>query len=113
MAAKEEPIRITTAAAAADKELAARQRRYVVSMAIRVVCFIGAALVAPAWPMWVLLVGAVFLPYVAVVNANTKDSRKDHFSLDPAGGARALGSGGEHPVLPGEVHRGDDDPHDA
>lgn len=113
MAASEEPIRITTAAAGAEQELAARQRRYVVSMAIRVVCFIGAAVVAPAWPMWILLVGAVFLPYVAVVGANTKDSRKDRFALDPAGGTRALPAGADHPTLSGEVLEEEDGPHES
>ena len=49
---------------------AARQRRYLISMAIRTLCFILAVVSIGHWFMWVFLVGAVFLPYVAVVMAN-------------------------------------------
>ncbi len=42
--------------------MAARQRRYVISMAIRTVCFVAAVAVGPGWLRWVLVAGAVFLP---------------------------------------------------
>lgn len=46
-----------------------RVRRYLISMAVRTGCFIGAVFVDG--PLrWVLLVGSVFLPWVAVVLAN-------------------------------------------
>lgn len=38
-------------------------------MAIRTVCFLGAIL-ASGWLRWLLVAGAVLLPYVAVVMAN-------------------------------------------
>jgi hypothetical protein len=38
-------------------------------MGIRTACVLGAILV-PGWPRWVLLAGAVVLPYLAVVIAN-------------------------------------------
>jgi len=43
--------------------------KYTIAMSIRVVC-IGLCLVVPGW--WVLIpaMGAVFLPYIAVVIAN-------------------------------------------
>ncbi len=43
-------------------------------MSIRVVCFVGAVLV-DHWTRWVLLAGAVVLPYVAVVLANAGRER--------------------------------------
>ena len=39
-------------------------------MLIRTLCFIGAAVVGDNWLRWVLIAGAVFLPYIAVVMAN-------------------------------------------
>ena len=79
-----EAVRITTAAASRDEELRHRQRRYVVSMAIRTVCFVAAVLVGSGWLMWLLIVAAVFLPYVAVVMANAADTRSDPFTLPAA-----------------------------
>jgi hypothetical protein len=76
----DDPVRITTAASSRAEDIAARQRRYVVSMGIRTVCFV-AAVVADGWLRWVLVVAALLLPYVAVVMANNSDSRADGFEL--------------------------------
>ncbi|MFT4188004.1 MAG: DUF3099 domain-containing protein [Aeromicrobium sp.] len=60
---------ITTAPEAPSDAMGARERRYIVSMSIRTACFIGACLVEG--PLrWVLIVGAIVLPYVSVVLAN-------------------------------------------
>lgn len=64
-----EAVRITNAPVNRKDELAHRQRRYVISMTIRTLCFIG-AVVAQGWLRWVLVVAAFVLPYVAVVMAN-------------------------------------------
>lgn len=61
--------RITAAREPHSAEVARRTRRYLVQMTIRVVCFLG-AVVVDHWTRWVLLAGAVVLPYVAVVLAN-------------------------------------------
>ena len=45
---REEAVRITTAASSRDEEIAARQRRYVFSMAIRTICFVAAIAAAVA-----------------------------------------------------------------
>jgi hypothetical protein len=66
----DEAVRITTAATSPQADISARQRRYVISMGIRTVCFITAILVGPGWLRWVLVAAAVLLPYVAVVMAN-------------------------------------------
>ncbi|KRF17123.1 hypothetical protein ASG90_07300 [Nocardioides sp. Soil797] len=72
-----EAVRITTAAPTRAQDIAARQRRYLVSMAIRTVCFVGAVAVGPGWLRWVLVAGAVLLPYLAVVFANEPPERKE------------------------------------
>lgn len=65
----EEVFTITEAQRGLSVEQVGRQRRYLVSMGIRTACVLGAILV-PGWPRWVLLAGAVVLPYLAVVIAN-------------------------------------------
>ena len=57
-----------------SEDIGHRQRRYLMSMAVRTVCFVGAILAAvagaPVWLVILLIVGALFLPYVAVILAN-------------------------------------------
>lgn len=65
----DEPISITNAPVAQSDELPGRARRYFISMMIRTICFLGAVFVQNSW-RWLLLIGAVFLPYLAVVIAN-------------------------------------------
>jgi hypothetical protein len=74
-------VRITTASASRKDEIAGRQRRYVISMTIRTICFVAAILVGPGWVRWVLVAGALLLPYVAVVMANATHSKTDDFAL--------------------------------
>ena len=76
----DEAVRITTAASSRADDIAARQRRYVLSMGIRTVCFV-AAVVADGWPRWLLVVAALLLPYVAVVMANNTNTKTDEFVL--------------------------------
>lgn len=80
----EQPIRITTASESRNAEIAARQKRYLISMSIRSVCFIGAVLagvnhITWLWP--VLIAAAIILPYIAVVAANAAHTKGDDFSL--------------------------------
>ncbi|MBD8869417.1 DUF3099 domain-containing protein [Nocardioides donggukensis] len=70
-----DPVRITTAARSRNEDIAARQRRYIFSMSLRVVCFVGAILVGQGAFFWVLLAGAIFLPYIAVILANAGPGR--------------------------------------
>ena len=80
------PVRVTTAPVSRADELAGRQRRYLISMAIRTACFVG-AVVADGWLRWVLVAGAVLLPYAAVVVANAEGRRDDGYQLDDPGPA--------------------------
>jgi len=85
--AHERAIRITTASTSRQDEISQRQRRYLLSMSLRTVCFIGAVL-AEGWLRWVLVAGAVVLPYVAVVMANAVASKSDGFALAHGSTAR-------------------------
>ena len=84
-ARSERPVRITTAAASREDDIRHRQRRYVISMGIRTVCFVAAVIVGHGWVMWVLIVAALLLPYVAVVMANAASSKGDDFALRDMG----------------------------
>lgn len=65
----EDVFQITAAPKPLTEDVGGRTRRYLISMAVRTVCVVGAVLV-DGWLRWVLLAGAVLLPYVAVVFAN-------------------------------------------
>ena len=88
--AKSDAVRITTARSNAAEDMRSRQRRYAISMTIRLVCFVGAVAVGPGVLRWVLVAAAVFLPLFAVVMANANDQRDDGFSLPTSGGAHEL-----------------------
>ena len=63
-------VRITDAPISTADEIGARQRRYLLSMGLRTLCFLGAIVVGSGWLRWVLVAAALVLPYVAVVMAN-------------------------------------------
>ena len=88
MARDTSAVRITTAGASREADIARRQRRYVFSMGVRTACFVAAVLVGPGWLRWVLVAGAVVLPYVAVVMANAVTTKDDDFALRGAPGGR-------------------------
>ncbi|MGN6251318.1 MAG: DUF3099 domain-containing protein [Marmoricola sp.] len=67
----EQVVRITSAAESPSVDLHHRQRRYVISMTIRTLCFLGAVFARHIpWLCIVLIAASFFLPYVAVVMAN-------------------------------------------
>jgi hypothetical protein len=80
-----EPVYSVTSARSGQRdEISGRERRYVVSMAIRTVCFVGAVIAwqtVGAWLGAILFVGALVLPYTSVILANA--------------GTRTQASGGE------------------
>ena len=88
--AKSDAVRITTARSSAADDMRSRQRRYAISMTIRLVCFVGAVAVGPGALRWVLVAAAVFLPLFAVVMANANDQRDDGFRLPTNAGAHEL-----------------------
>jgi hypothetical protein len=71
-------VRITTAPESPEQDMAHRQKRYMISMGIRTLCFIGAVLtIRIPWVCWTLIAASFVLPYIAVVMANTASPRVD------------------------------------
>lgn len=85
--------RITGARAAHSDEMRARMIKYTVSMSIRMVCLFLLFFVH-GWMIWVVVVGAVVLPWFAVVIANGgSDTRTmDTGAMIDAPPMQALGS---------------------
>jgi hypothetical protein len=78
--APEQPVySVTSAPQSLQDDQSYRMRRYLISMGTRTVCFLLAVLFLAVlhWTIagWVMVVGAVLLPYVAVVMANVSRSR--------------------------------------
>ena len=71
-----EVFSITGAQTSLSQDQSGRQRRYLISMGLRTACFVGGIL-AEGVLRWVLIVGAVALPYFAVVIANAGRERGD------------------------------------
>jgi hypothetical protein len=92
-----EAVRITSAAASRNEDIAARQKRYLYSMGLRTLCFVGAivaSLLGIHWLWPILIVAALVLPYVAVVMANAATTKGDGFALlDQGSGRPELGAG--------------------
>jgi hypothetical protein len=61
--------RITTARKSVADDQAVRVRGYVISMSIRIVCFL-LAVVTTGVARWLFVAGALIIPYLAVVYAN-------------------------------------------
>ena len=85
-------VRITSATRSHSDDINARQRRYLISMGIRTLCFVAAVVVfvttGQGWLMWVLVIASFILPYVAVVMANagasTDPGGPEPFGPDPS-----------------------------
>jgi uncharacterized membrane protein len=92
MAKEPEPIRITTATRSHRDDIARRQKRYLISMGIRTMCFVAAIVSIGHWFVWIFLVGSFVLPYVAVVmaNAGAAPDPGGPEPFDPDTSARAL-----------------------
>ena len=79
---------VTSARMSHTDDIALRQRRYVITQCVRVVCVIAAALL-PVALVWkgLFMVGAVALPWFGVVMANagpTVSRRRRHAMVDRA-----------------------------
>ncbi len=85
---------ITAAPEPLAQDVARRQRRYLVQMGIRLVCFLLTIVTWSHVPLWISLVlvsAAVVLPYVAVIFANAGRERRDE--LEPFVDPREIGPG--------------------
>jgi hypothetical protein len=65
--------RVTEAHRPLSEDIRYRQNRYLIMMGIRVICFAIAIILYVAHLRWLVLipaVGAIFIPYIAVIFAN-------------------------------------------
>ena len=86
--------RITTAPEPLADDIARRTRQYLAQMGVRVACFLLAVFTwghIPAWISAILLVGAVVLPYTAVLLANA--GRSPAVTAAVVAPTRAIGAG--------------------
>lgn len=90
------PVLITNARRAKSLDANQRNKRYLLTMAVRVVCFLGGVAAPTPWN-WVLFIGAAVIPPMAVMLANAVDLRRNPDAADEE-------APGEHRALPpGEI----------
>jgi hypothetical protein len=63
-------VSITSVRRGLSEDVGSRTRRYLMLMGIRTTCFVFAVAFTSGWLRWVCVVGAIVLPYVAVIGAN-------------------------------------------
>lgn len=97
---KTQPPLITSARFGQSLDTSQRTRRYVITMAFRVVCFVSGMLAPMPWSI-VLLLAAAFLPGVAVLLANAVDRRTPPAPIEQQPVARLELTAGD--VVRGEV----------
>ena len=85
------PTSITSAGASLTKDQSGRAKRYFISMMVRTLCFI-LTVILPNPYRWFTLVGAVFLPYVAVVIANAGRETINRETVHFDGNNKAIGN---------------------
>jgi hypothetical protein len=94
-------VRITAAPHNPGEDIDHRQRRYLISMTIRTLCFIGAVVFYKIpWLCGTLIVASFLLPFIAVVVANVASPRIGGELEGPG-----VGSGPDHDELEGPGER--------
>lgn len=78
--AKTKVYKISGAGAGLAGDQQSRSRRYMWSMAIRMLCF-GLALISQGVLQWIFLLGSLVLPWIAVVIANA--GRENRLQAEP------------------------------
>jgi predicted tellurium resistance membrane protein TerC len=64
------PQSVTSLEASPEDERRARMKKYTIAMTVRMVCIVLGVFLE-GWLMWAAFAGAIFLPYFAVVLANS------------------------------------------
>ncbi|MGF7235091.1 MAG: DUF3099 domain-containing protein [Frankia sp.] len=100
----DEPVLITSAATSRPAEIRSRERRYIISMLFRAVCFLLAVIVFRGWLRWAAVAFALIIPWIAVVLANGGPPRRVERRAgyqDPAKMPDPTGrlEPGRHPVI--------------
>jgi Flp pilus assembly protein TadB len=71
----DDPVLVTTAPISPAVERRARERRYLITMGVRVVAFVVAIIFATGWIRVIAIILALVLPWVAVIAANAGPKR--------------------------------------
>lgn len=74
----DQPLLVTTAPQNPRDEQRGRQRRYLITMGVRVVCFVLAIVLAAAHLVWaagIAVAASLILPWIAVIAANAGPTR--------------------------------------
>jgi hypothetical protein len=95
-----EPVLITEAEPSLAEQHAFRKKRYAITMGIRIVCLVLAALLYKiVWLMLILAILGTVLPWIAVVMANDRPPKKRlHVNRYDARPDRALESRPTHVI---------------
>jgi Flp pilus assembly protein TadB len=72
----DEPILVTTVGQSPADERRSRERRYLITMGIRVIAFILAVVLTTGWIRVIAIILALVLPWVGVIMANAPMRRK-------------------------------------
>lgn len=109
------PAQSATSLPRAPRDDAGRRiAKYMITMGIRVGCFVAMVLITPyGWYTWVFALGAVFLPYVAVVIANVGQGDKPVAAVSPERTLPSTPAPGEAPQPAPQVIRIDEAPPSA
>jgi Flp pilus assembly protein TadB len=75
VSAQQDPVLVTTAPVSPAEERRGRERRYLITMAVRVVAFVVAIVFATGWVRVIAVILALVLPWVAVIAANAPHRR--------------------------------------
>jgi len=105
----DEVYSITSAPEPLADDMARRQKRYLLQMGVRVLCFALAVLTWGRIPMWaslLLIVAAVVLPYSAVLLANAGRERRDSDGSFLSAREIGPGSGAPRGLGPSDGPRG-------
>lgn len=82
-----QPVLITSARWSRPDEIRHREHRYLMAMLVRIVVFLVAAVALPGWTRFLGMVAAIFIPWLAVLYANTgplrgRDGRPSLYTPD-------------------------------
>lgn len=79
-----QPQSATSLPRAPRDEASARMTKYFIMMSVRVMCFVLMVVITPyGWHTWLLAVGAIILPYLAVVVANVSSDTRSASAEPP------------------------------
>lgn len=74
---------VTSADVPHSEHMSGKERRYIISMTIRTICFVAMVFTPSPW-RWGFAAGAILLPYIAVILANDP-GRPKHGGPSPFG----------------------------